>query len=95
MREIAVTLDYSLDNIEVEETLINAIKEYSLLSTEKKPFVTINDYLDYAVEYKLHYFVKDVKQILIINSEIRKRVLQACKAKGFDVAVPLIIRNVE
>ena len=95
MREISVTLDYSLNHLEVEETLINAIKDYPLLSTEKEPFVTINDYQDYAVEYILYYYIKDVKQILMINSETRKRVLDACKAKGYEISVPLLLKDVK
>ncbi|NPD89724.1 MAG: mechanosensitive ion channel [Asgard group archaeon] len=95
MRDISVTLDYSLNHLEVEETLVNAIKGYKLLSTEEDPFVTINDYHDYAVEYKLYYYIKDVMQILIINSEIRKRVLEACEAKGYKISVPLLIKDTE
>ena len=95
MKDISVTLDYSLNQVEVEETLLKAIKGYGLLDSESEPFVTVNDYQDYAVEYKLYYHIKDVNQILKINSEIRKRVFDACNAKGYQISVPLLVKDVE
>ncbi|MBY9000359.1 MAG: mechanosensitive ion channel [Candidatus Heimdallarchaeota archaeon] len=94
MRNVSVTLDYSLVQEDVTATLLNSIKNLDLLDSENEPFVTINDFLDYAVEYKLYYYIKKVKNILMIESEVKKKVFQACKNNGFEISVPLLIKDV-
>ena len=93
-RHVTITPGFEEDRKKVEEVLLEAAgKVYQVLS-DPKPYVWINTFQNYAVEYRLYVFIKDIKNLPLIESELHKAVLDTCKENNIDIRTPLLHKEI-
>ncbi|MFQ6064608.1 MAG: mechanosensitive ion channel family protein [Candidatus Bathyarchaeia archaeon] len=94
-RQLIVTLGYEYDSQNVEKVLLEAARKVPRVLEEPKPYVRITRFLDYAVEYTLYVFIRDVKRLREIDAELHKAVLEICKTHKIDISTPLLLRQIQ
>ncbi len=93
-RHVSITPGFEEDRNKVEEVLLKAADKLDQILEDPKPYVWINSFQNYAVEYRLYVFIKDIKHLPLIESELHKAVLDACKKNGIDIRTPLLHKEV-
>jgi len=93
-REITITPGFEEDRNKVEKVLLNSVKTVPQVLESPEPYVWINSFQNYAVEYKLFVFIDDVMHLPIIDSDLHKAVLDACKQNNIDIRTPLLHRQI-
>ncbi|MBD3353038.1 MAG: mechanosensitive ion channel [Candidatus Lokiarchaeota archaeon] len=88
--KISVKLGYEHDFDFIEELLVDSVKTIPLVLKHPSPFVRIVSFGDYAAEYKLYVFIKQVKQINVLQGELHKKIFKACKKEGISLMTPLV-----
>jgi small-conductance mechanosensitive channel len=91
---IVVTPGFDIDQTIVEKVLIDAAKNVPEVLNKPEPYVWINQFQNYAVEYELFSFIKDIKRLPLIHSNLHKEVLKSCKTNNIDISTPLLLRNI-
>ncbi|MFO8020431.1 MAG: mechanosensitive ion channel [Promethearchaeia archaeon] len=89
-RGIRVTPGFEEDRHKVERVLIEAAEEVPEVLNYPEPYVWINSFQNYAVEYILYVFIRDIKNLPEIESELHKKVFDLCKANNIDISTPLL-----
>ena len=93
-RHVSITPGFEEDRKKVEEVLLMAASKLPQVLDEPKPYVWINSFQNYAVEYRLYVFIKEIKNLPLIESELHKTVLDACKENNIDIRTPLLHKKV-
>jgi len=94
-RHVTVTPGFEYDSRDVEKVLLEATGKVPRILKEPKPYVWITKFLDYAVEYTLYVFIKDIKELPEIDAELHRTVLDACKTYKIDISTPLLLRQIQ
>ncbi len=93
-RHVTITPGFEEDRKKVEDVLLKAANKLDQVLEEPKPYVWINSFQNYAVEYRLYVFIEDIKDLPLIESELHKAVLDACKENKIDIRTPLLHKEV-
>lgn len=93
-RHVTITPGFEEDRKKVEEVLLNAAGKLHQVLKDPKPYVWINSFQNYAVEYRLYVFIKAIKDLPLIESELHKAVLDACKENNIDIRTPLLHKEI-
>ena len=93
-RHVTITPGFEEDRKKVEEVLLEAAKKLPQILPEPKPYVWISGFQNYAVEYKLFVFIKDIKDLPQIESDLHKIVLDSCKENNIDIRTPLLHKKI-
>ncbi len=93
-RHVAITPGFDEDREKVETVLIETAGKFSQILKDPEPYVWINSFQNYAVEYRLYVFINDIKNLPLIESELHKAVLDACKENNIDIRTPLLHKEV-
>ncbi len=94
-RHCTVTPGFEYDSAEVEKALLEAAGKVSGVLEEPKPYVWITKFQNYAVEYSLYVFIKDIKRLPEIDAELHRRVLETCKERGIDISTPMLLKQLK
>jgi len=93
-RHVTITPGFEEDRKKVEEVLLEVAGKVNQVLEDPKPYVWINSFQNYAVEYRLYVFIKDIKDLPRIESELHKAVLDACKENKIDIRTPLLHKEI-
>lgn len=97
-RSCTITAGYDADSEEIEKALLEAanklIKNKDVLKAPK-PYVRITGFGNFAVEYTLYAFTKEIKRMAEIDANIMRTILETCKQHGIDLSTPTIIRSLQ
>lgn len=97
-RKYTITAGYDAASEEVERTLLEAanemIKNNDILK-EPEPYVRITELANFAVEYTLYAFTKEIKRLAEIDANNLRKILETCKQHGIDLSTPTIIRSLQ
>jgi small-conductance mechanosensitive channel len=93
-RHVTITPGFEEDRKKVEDVLLKATKQLPQVLEEPQPYVWINSFQNYAVEYKLFVFIKDIQNLPQIESDLHKIVLDACKENNIDIRTPLLHKKI-
>jgi small-conductance mechanosensitive channel len=93
-RHVSITPGFEEDRKKVENVLLKAAEDLEYVLKNPEPYVWINTFQSYAVEYRLYVFIKDIKNLPLIESELHKIVLDACKANNIDIRTPLLHKEI-
>jgi small-conductance mechanosensitive channel len=97
-RSCAITAGYDVASEDVEKALLEAanklIKSNDALK-EPEPYVRITEFGNFAVEYTLYAFTKEIKRMAEIDANIMRTVLETCKEHGIDLSTPSLIRSLK
>jgi small conductance mechanosensitive channel len=95
-RKCSITAGYDVASEEVEKALLEAANKLTKSNdvlNEPKPYVRITEFGNFAVEYTLYVFTKEIKRLSEIDANIMRTVLETCKQHGIDLTTPTIIRS--
>jgi small-conductance mechanosensitive channel len=95
-RKCSITAGYDVASEEVEKALLEAANKLTKSNdvlNEPKPYVRITEFGNFAVEYTLYVFTKEIKRLSEIDANIMRTVLETCKQHGIDLSTPTIIRS--
>lgn len=84
-----VSLGYDIPRRELEPLLIEAAETAEL----EDPFVQVLDLGDFSVSYRIAGFLKEVKQVVTVRSQLRKRILDTLHENGIEIASPTIMNQ--
>ena len=93
-RSITITADYEEDRIKVENALLEAVEVIPTVLKEPKPFVRITNFLNFAVEYKIFVFIKDISLLRSIEANLRNSILDTMKKYKIDISTPTMIKSI-
>ena len=97
-RSCAITAGYDVASEDVEKALLeaaNKLIESNDALKEPEPYVRITEFGNFAVEYTLFAFTKEVKRMAEIDANIMRTVLETCKEHGIDLSTPSLIRSLK
>ncbi|NVM37023.1 MAG: mechanosensitive ion channel [Candidatus Lokiarchaeota archaeon] len=94
-RHVTITPGFEEDRKKVEEVLLEAAGKVQQVLKDPKPYVWINSFQSYAVEYRLYVFITDIKHLPLIESELHKAVLDSCKEYKIDIRTPLLHKQID
>lgn len=92
---VKVTPGFDESREKVEKVLLQAANRLPEKQEEPEPYVWINQFQNYAVEYILFVFITDIKDLPRINSDLHKIVFDECKANNIDISTPLLLRRLK
>ena len=90
-RSVSITASYEHDIEYVKKALHEATQKVELVLWAPKPIVAITEFQNYAIEYTLFFFIREVKRMMLIDSQIRDAIYNTCKENNIDLSTPLII----
>jgi small-conductance mechanosensitive channel len=94
-RNCTVTIGYDSPSEQVEKVLLEAAAKVEGVLKEPKPHVWVTGMLNYSVEYTLYVFISQIKMLPIIDSHLKRMVLDVCREHGIDLATPSLVQTVK
>lgn len=85
----SLSLGYDIPRIRVEELLKTAAEEAGL----HEPFVHITALNDFSIAYRIAGFLPDVKHLLTVRSDLRKRIIDVLHADGVEIVSPAFMNQ--
>jgi small-conductance mechanosensitive channel len=93
-RKCSITVGYDLPFEKIESLLIESAKNVSGVLSEPKPYVLITDFQNFSVEYTLYVYINQIKKLRIIDSNLKRTILEYCTKNGIDLTTPSLIQSV-
>lgn len=94
-RNCSVTVGYELLSEKVEKALLEAASRVEGVLREPKPYVWITNFHNFSVEYTLYVFISQIKMLPIIDSDLKRTVLDICRQNEIDLVTPSLIQSVD
>lgn len=82
-----LSLGYDIPRKTIEELLKQAAEEAEL----HDPFVLVKELGDFSVTYKIAGFLPEIKQLLTVRSNLRKKVMDILHENGIEIVSPTIM----
>jgi small-conductance mechanosensitive channel len=93
-RSCSVTVGYELTSGIIEKVLLEAAAKVEGVLKEPKPYVWVTNLYNFSVEYTLYVFISQIKMLPLIDSYLKKTVLDVCRQHGIDLTTPNLIQSV-
>lgn len=95
---IFVNVDYDADpkavrNMLADTHAIAASHEIAGFEAQHPPEVEIENLGDYAVTWSLFYYVKDLRQLLVVRKRMLAAALEASRKAGISLATPVLLNS--
>jgi len=94
-RHCTVTPGFEYNSADVEKALLEAAGKIQGVLKEPKPYVWITKFQNYAVEYTLYAFIRDIKRLPEIDAELHRAVLETCRLHNIDISTPLLLKQLK
>ena len=94
-RNCSVTVGYELLSEKVEKALLEAASKVEGVLKEPKPYVWITNFQNFSVEYTLYVFISQIKMLPIIDSDLKRTVLDICRQNEIDLVTPSLMQSVD
>ena len=94
-RKCSITVGYELPSEKVEKVLLEAATKVEGVVKEPKPYVWVTNLLNFSVEYTLYVFINQIRMLPIIDSNLKRTVLDYCRRNGIDLSTPNLIQSVD
>jgi len=92
-RKVTVTPDFGEDRRKVETALLEAADQIPRILKNPPASVRITDFQNFAVEYTLLYYIKEIRSLKLIEAELRAKILDIMVKYNIDISTPSIIRQ--
>ncbi len=93
-RSCSVTVRYDVSSEKIESVLLEASRKVDGVVVDPKPYVWVTNLFNFSVEYTLFVFTSQIKRIPIIDSRLKRSVLNVCKDNGIDLSTPNLLQSV-
>jgi len=94
-RNCSITVGHELPSEKVERAMLEAAAEVEGVLKEPKPYVWVTNLLNFSVEYTLYVFISQIRMLPVIDSNLKRTVLDVCRKQGIDLATPNLIQSVD
>jgi len=94
-RNCSITVGYELTAEQVEKALLEAATKVEGVLKEPKPYVWVTNFYNFSVEYTLYVFISQIKMLPLLDSNLKRTVLDVCRKHGIDLATPSLIQSVD
>ena len=97
-RGCSITASYDTPAEQVEEALLDAAnKLVEAKDVLKKPeaYVLVTEFGNFAAQYTLYVFIDDIKRMTLIDSNLKRAVLESCTQHGIGLTTPTVIRSIK
>jgi small-conductance mechanosensitive channel len=94
-RNCSITVGYELTSEQVERALLEAATKVEGVLKEPKPYVWVTNLLNFSVEHTLYVFVSQIRSLPLIDSNLKRTVLDVCRKHGIDLTTPNLIQSVD
>jgi small-conductance mechanosensitive channel len=94
-RNCSITVGYDVPSEKVERALLEAAAKVEGVLKEPKPYVWVTNLLNFSVEYTLYVFISQIRMLPLLDSNLKRTVLDVCRKHGIDLTTPNIIQSVE
>jgi len=97
-RGCSITANYDTPAEQVEAALLDAANK--LVETKdilKNPeaYVFVTEFGNFAAQFTLYVFINDIKRMMLIDSNLKRAVLESCKQHGIGLTTPTVIRSIK
>lgn len=88
-----VSIGYDAHHYDVESLLLKAAEKVELA----EPFVSVEELLDYSVQYRVYGLLEDTSSLLSKTSALKKAILEVLHEHDVEIASPALVdrRNME
>jgi len=93
-RRCTITAGFEHEFEEIEKVLLEATKKTGGILEMPRPFVRITKFQNFAVEYTLFAFTKDIKNLRQTDANLYQSVFKNCKANKIDISTPTLYKQV-
>ena len=94
-RNCSITVGYEIPSEQVERALLEAASKVEGVLKEPKPYVWVTNLLNFSVEYTLYVFISQIRMLPLIDSKLKRTVLDVCRQHGIDLVTPNLIQSVD
>ena len=94
-RNCSVTIGYELPSEKVESALLEAAVKVKGVLSEPKPYVWVTNLHNFCVEYTLYVFISQIRNLPVIDSSLKRTVLDVCRQHGIDLSTPNLVQSVD
>ncbi|MDH5438192.1 MAG: mechanosensitive ion channel family protein [Candidatus Bathyarchaeota archaeon] len=94
-RSCVITAGYELDAEQVEKALLEAASKVAGVLQDPRPYVWMTKFGNFAIEYTLYVFIKEIKRLPEIEANLKKTVLETSKRQNIDISTPQLLRTIE
>jgi len=87
---VEVGVSYDSDSKKVEEVLMDVACSHPDILTDEnhRPFVRFNDFGDSALDFRIHFWVSDVKKHWGVRNDIRHLIHERFRKEGIEIPFP-------
>ena len=89
-QSVKITVGYDEPREFITRVLLEAVDRVPLVLKAPLPFVSITDFQNYAMEYTLFYFIRQVKRIPWIEADVRSNIVDTFHENGIDLTTPFL-----
>ena len=93
-RSCSITVGYEEKSEKIEKVLLEASNKVEGVLKEPKSYVLVTNLLNFSVEYNLYVFINQIKRLPVIESNLKRTVLDACGKNGIDLTTPNLVQSV-
>ena len=93
-RNCSITVGYELPFEQVEKVLLDAARNVEGVLKDPKPYVWVTDFLNFSVEFTLYVFINQIRMLPLIDSNLKRTVLEVCRKNGLDLSTPNLVQSV-
>jgi small-conductance mechanosensitive channel len=94
-RNCSVTVGYEIPSEQVEKALLEAAAKVEGVLKEPKPYVWVTNLQNFSIEYTLYVFISQIRMLPMLDSHLKRAVLDVCRKHGIDLATPSLIQSVD
>ena len=94
-RHCSITIGYELTSEAIEKVLLEAAAKVEGVLEEPNPYVWVTNFFNFSVEYTLYVFISQIRMLPLIDSNLKRTVLQVCRQNGIDLSTPNLIQSVD
>jgi len=85
---ITVGVAYGSDTKLVSKLLLKCLDEHSLVSKQRKGFVSFKDFGDSALVFELYFWTTEIFRIEIVKSDLRYMIDKSFRENGITIPFP-------
>ena len=93
-RKCSITVGYEENSEKIEKVLLEAAIRAEGVLKEPKSYVLITNLLNFSVEYTLYVFISQIKRLPVIESNLKRAVLDMYGKNGIDLTTPNLVQSV-
>ena len=91
----SITVGYEVNSEQVEKVLLESAIKVDGVLKEPKPYVWVTNLYNFSVEFTLYVFINQIRMLPLIDSNLKRAVLEGCRKSGIDLSTPNLVQSVK